>query len=111
MFEAVHSTTLEVGEGGLGEGMGLGVGVEATRSAARLAARFSSFVAFRRARFSSGESALRGGGEGVGRGFAGCSIRVEGVGRGLGGVREGSAGFSIRVEGVGRGLGGDVYES
>ena len=81
MLEAVHSVRVP------DVGIGLGVGVEAARSAASLAARFWSLFSFQMARFSSWERlAIGGRGEGVGRGTAGFSIGIEGVGKGLGSV-------------------------
>ena len=107
MLEAVQGTILAVGERGLDVGVGLGVGVEAASSVARFSARFWSLFSFQRARFSSKERlAIGGRGEGVGEGSAGFSIRVEGVGRGLGGV-SGVVGASVLGTGVsGRWVGG-----
>ena len=84
MLEAVHGTMMD--ERGVGVGVGLNVGVEAARLAAR-SARFLSVFSFQKACFSSGEKlAIGRRGEGVGKGAASFSIRVEGVGKGLGRV-------------------------
>ena len=107
MFEVVQGTDTSVGEGGLGmslvvagfsigiaEGLGkmvggglgvLGVGVVIVVVLARAARRFFFFLSFQRARRSSTDRLVIEG-EGVGGSSAGFSIRVEGVGWGVGGV-------------------------